>query len=100
MKKIFILLFGIALIYSCSTSTNSNGNSTTNVVPVVTTTNLIHLPTLTTTAVSSITAVSAVSGGTILSDEGGPITAMGVCWSTNTNPTIVYLQKQIMELEK
>jgi len=34
MKKIFILIMGIALIYSCSTSTDENGNSITNVVPL------------------------------------------------------------------
>jgi uncharacterized protein (TIGR02145 family) len=34
MKKLITLVFGIALFYSCSTSTDSNGNSTTTVVPV------------------------------------------------------------------
>lgn len=34
MKKFLTLLMGIALVYSCSTSSDGNGNSTTDVVPV------------------------------------------------------------------
>ena len=34
MKKIFTLILGITLAYSCSTSSDGNGNSTTTVVPV------------------------------------------------------------------
>jgi uncharacterized protein (TIGR02145 family) len=34
MKKLLTLLIGITLIYSCSTSSDGNGNSTTNVVPI------------------------------------------------------------------
>jgi uncharacterized protein (TIGR02145 family) len=34
MKKIFILILGITLAYSCSTSSDGNGNSTTTVLPV------------------------------------------------------------------
>ena len=34
MKKIFLLILGIALVYSCSTSTDSNGNTNTTAVPV------------------------------------------------------------------
>ncbi|MCX6546641.1 MAG: hypothetical protein NTW40_01125 [Acidobacteria bacterium] len=45
-------------------------------------------PTLTTTAVSAITATTATSGGTITSPGGTTITASGVCWSTSANPTI------------
>lgn len=44
--------------------------------------------TLTTSAITSITATSAVSGGNITNDGGSPITARGVCWSTSQNPTI------------
>jgi uncharacterized protein (TIGR02145 family) len=46
------------------------------------------LPALTTTAATNITATTAASGGTITSDGGLPVTARGVCWSTNQNPTI------------
>ncbi len=41
-----------------------------------------------TTTISSITAYSAISGGSITSDEGANIRA-GVCWNTSTNPTIL-----------
>ncbi len=47
----------------------------------------ILLPTLTTTAASSVTLTSAVTGGNISADGGADITARGVCWSTSENPT-------------
>ena len=43
--------------------------------------------TLTTTVISSITNSTAVSGGNISDDGGSSITARGVCWNTNPNPT-------------
>jgi hypothetical protein len=43
---------------------------------------------LTTTDRSSVTAISAVSGGNITSDGGSNVTARGVCWSKSPNPTI------------
>lgn len=45
--------------------------------------------TLTTTAVTSITGTSAVSGGNITDDLGDDITARGVVWSTSPEPTLV-----------
>jgi len=47
-----------------------------------------NLPTLSTTAVTNITTVTATSGGTITNDGGSVIIARGICWSTNQNPTI------------
>lgn len=46
-----------------------------------------NLPTLSTTAVSNITTVTATSGGTITNDGGSAIIVRGVCWSTSQNPT-------------
>lgn len=46
------------------------------------------VPVLTTTPASSITAMSAVSGGNISSDGGSAVTARGICWSTSPGPTI------------
>ncbi len=46
------------------------------------------VPTLTTTNVSSFDGSSAISGGDISSSGGYSVTARGVCWSTNPNPTI------------
>lgn len=46
------------------------------------------LPELTTTKVTDITAISAVSGGNVTSNGGAEVTARGVCWSTKEKPTI------------
>jgi uncharacterized protein (TIGR02145 family) len=46
------------------------------------------VPELKTTNISNITAISAVSGGTITSDGDIAVTARGVCWGTSPNPTI------------
>ena len=45
-------------------------------------------PSVTTTALSSITSNSASSGGNITSDGGAAVSSRGVCWSTSANPTI------------
>ena len=47
-----------------------------------------NLPTVTTAAISSITASSAVCGGSITAIGGSPVTTHGVCWSTSPSPTI------------
>jgi hypothetical protein len=44
-------------------------------------------PTITTTAVTSITSTTASSGGNTITDGGASITHKGVCWSTSPNPT-------------
>ncbi len=49
---------------------------------------LINIPTLTTAALSGITATTATGGGTISDDGGSPVTARGVIWSTSVNPTV------------
>ena len=45
------------------------------------------VPTLTTTAASSITKYAASAGGAITSNGGSTITASGICWSTTATPT-------------
>lgn len=47
------------------------------------------LPILTTTPISDITVSSATSGGNITFNGGTAVTARGVCWNTNSNPTIL-----------
>ena len=47
----------------------------------------LSAPQLTTTAISSILAFTASSGGNITYDGGSPVTTRGVCWSTSPNPT-------------
>lgn len=51
-------------------------------------TSILGLPVLTTTSATSITSISANLGGNITSDGGVPITARGICYSTNVNPTL------------
>jgi uncharacterized protein (TIGR02145 family) len=46
------------------------------------------LPELSTVPITDITSTSAICGGTIVSDGGSPVTARGVCWSLNYEPTI------------
>ncbi len=47
----------------------------------------VQLATLTTSAITSITATTAVSGGDISNSGGGDISAKGVVWSSSPNPT-------------
>ena len=47
---------------------------------------------ISTSAITSITSVSAIAGGNITSDGGSEVTARGVCWSTSQNPTITNLK--------
>jgi uncharacterized protein (TIGR02145 family) len=45
-------------------------------------------PILTTASVGTIRQETAQSGGTVMSDGGATVTARGVCWSTNSAPTV------------
>src|SRR5664279_1218807 len=67
-------------------ATNSAGTAYGADVPFSTT--AVGLPTLTTTAVTAITLVTAASGGNITADGGGTVSARGVCWATTANPVI------------
>ena len=48
----------------------------------------IELPTVTTADVTDITQNTAMSGGNVTDDGGATVTARGVCWSKDPNPTI------------
>lgn len=65
-------------------ATNSEGTNYGEVV-IFTTTNP---PTVTTNNVTNITNNSATCGGNITNEGSGTVTARGVCWSINHNPTI------------
>lgn len=49
---------------------------------------MLQLPELLTTGVTRITSSSASSGGEVISDNGYPVTARGIVWSTSETPTI------------
>lgn len=65
-------------------ATNSEGTGYGNSVSFTTK----GVPTLTTTEVSGISPISAVGGGNVTNDGGSTITARGICWGINNNPTI------------
>ena len=66
-------------------ATNTIGTIYGNQVSAVT---LAILPITTTSAITSVASSSANCGGNVVNDGGGIVTARGVCWSTNQNPTI------------
>jgi uncharacterized protein (TIGR02145 family) len=66
-------------------ATNTAGTAYGNEVSF--TTSQIVVPTLSTTAVTSITYTTAVSGGNVTADGGGPVTMKGVCWALTAAPT-------------
>ena len=45
------------------------------------------IPVITTTPISSITGVSAISGGNISDDCGSTVKERGICWGISTSPT-------------
>ncbi|MBQ3594422.1 MAG: carboxypeptidase regulatory-like domain-containing protein [Bacteroidales bacterium] len=68
-------------------ATNENGTSYGEQKSFTTLQN-IELPTVTTADVMDITQTTAVSGGNVTDDGGAAVTARGVCWSKDPNPTI------------
>ena len=67
-------------------ATNSSGTAYGN--ELVFATISVNLPVLTTTNISNITTISAISGGNISNNGGDIILSRGICWSINSNPTI------------
>lgn len=78
-------LLGKTIYYVRAYATNKIGTAYGNEVSFTT---LVALPTLTTNAITNIVADGATGGGNINLDGGDAITAKGVCWSVNENPTI------------
>lgn len=79
-------LTGGTTYYVRAYATNSAGTSYGNQDVFATLTPVA--PTLLTTAISSITYQSAISGGNTINDGGSAITAKGVCWDTLTGPVV------------
>ncbi len=72
--------------YVTAYSTNNQGTSYGRIIKFSTV--AITLPEVTTSTVSNILATAATSGGNITSNGNGTVSARGVCWNTNGNPTL------------
>jgi len=88
-------LTGSTTYYVRAYATNSLGTSygeelffTTSPPSIV-----VNIPVLITNLISSIAYTTATSGGSITVDGGAPVSARGVCWSTNASPTVVLSTK-------
>ncbi|MFM7586426.1 MAG: beta strand repeat-containing protein, partial [Bacteroidota bacterium] len=68
-------------------ATNSVGTEYGNQISFTTQSPQIQIPTLTTTAVTSISLSGAISGGNITSDGGAAVTSRGLAFGTAPNPT-------------
>ena len=64
---------------------NSAGTSYGNEIAFTT---LPNAPSVTTSQVSNITQTTALGGGNVTNNGGSAVTARGICWSTNHNPTL------------
>ncbi|MCD0489515.1 hypothetical protein LPB86_14835 [Pedobacter sp. MC2016-14] len=83
MKKLFIFLLVPALfLWSCSKSEAIKAD-TTKTDPTLPE----ALPTVSTSAVSLITASSGKSGGAVSNDGGTTVTSRGICYSLKPSPT-------------
>lgn len=78
-------LLGNTTYYVRAYATNSAG---TGYGPEVSFKTLVDLPAVTTAPVTDITKTSAVLNGEVTYDGGGEVTARGLVWSTNENPTV------------
>jgi len=66
-------------------ATNSVGTAYGDHVTITATPNL---PTVTTAAVTGVTATEAYCGGEVTADGGAAVTDRGVCWDTSPTPTV------------
>ena len=109
MKKVLVLLWFCAMIVAAQAQVDK-GVSTTGQLGTTSDTrsfvdekgHIVTRPRLTrtgkvirttiasviTSPTSTVTTITAISGGNVLSDGGAEVTARGVCWSTSPNPTL------------
>jgi uncharacterized protein (TIGR02145 family) len=81
----------VTTYYVRAFATNSAGTSYG--VQISFTTAAVVLASVSTSSIGSLLPVSASGGGVVTSDGGGAVTARGICWSTNQNPTIALSTK-------
>ena len=79
-------LSSTTMYYVRAYATNEAGTSYGNELTVTTLT--VTLPVVTTASVTSVTGISASTGGNVTDAGNGTISARGVCWGTTTGPTI------------
>ncbi len=85
-----------SIYYVRSYATNIIGTGYGNTVTITTP---AQNPTLITSQLTSITSTTATCGGNIINDGGALITARGVCWDVNQNPTILNSTSFISDLD-
>lgn len=100
MKRILRSLFILLIVFSgleVFTQTTMNihlDNGTIIQIPINTidsityTYNEGNLPVVETSPIAEIKVTMATGGGLVVSQGDAPVTQRGICWSTNTNPTI------------
>ena len=72
--------------YARAYATNRNGTIYASNIVSFTTEN--GLPTVTTTEISNITAITAKGGGNVTNNGGYAVTARGICWNTLGSPEV------------
>ena len=75
------------MYYARAYGINSAGTAYGNEVAFKTSS--VEVPVLTTQAATNITQTTVQSGGNITDDKGGSVSARGICWSTESDPTIL-----------
>lgn len=73
-----LVLFALSIVVIIGCDKDENGDDP----------DAVNIPTVSTIAASAITNSSASCGGNITADNGAPVTARGVCWSTNQTPNV------------
>jgi hypothetical protein len=74
------------IYYVRAYATNSTGTAYGSDSTFRTTTLSSALPTVTTSPISAISALTASGGGTVVTDGGATVTVRGICWATTANP--------------
>lgn len=89
---LIVMMFGLSaqnymLIHKTDSSIIRHNTAEIDSIKFVTMGNFEE-PTVTTNEVKNITFTSAICGGNVTYDGGVEVTAKGICWSTEPNPTV------------
>lgn len=83
--SILLNLKGKTMYYVRAYATNSAG---TGYGPEVSFTTLVDLPVVTTAAITGLAKTSAITGGEVTYDGGATVSARGIVWGVNADPTL------------